>query len=45
MQIRRGQVRQNTTVFLLYLLGLRHVSATVGHPQVTNIFSEENYTV
>ena len=31
----RGWVRQNTTVFVSYLLRWRHVSATVGHPQVT----------
>jgi len=35
MQLGRLWVRQNTTVFLSYLLRWRHVSATVGHPQVT----------
>ena len=40
-QIRRGWVRQNTTVFVSYLLGWRHVLATVGHPQVTKIYNEE----
>ena len=41
LQIRRGGVRQNTTVFISYLLGWRHISATVGHPQVTKIYNEE----
>ena len=33
--------RQNTTVFVSYLLGWRHVSAIVGHPHVTKIYNEE----
>ena len=41
-EIRREWVCQNTTVFVFYLLGWRHVSATVGHPQVTKIYNEEN---
>ena len=41
MQIRREWVHQNTTAFACYLLGLRHVSATVGRLQVTKIFNEE----
>ena len=41
----RGCVRQNTTVLVSYLLRWRHVSATVGHPQVTKFHNEENYTV
>ena len=39
--ISKAWVRQNTTVFVPVLLGLRHVSATVGHPQVTKIYIEE----
>ena len=31
----------NTTVFVSYLLGLLHVSATVGHLQVTKIYNED----
>jgi len=38
---RRGWVRQNPTVFVFYLLGCRHVLATVGQPQVTKIYNEE----
>ena len=41
MQIRRGWLRQNTTVFVSVLLGWRHVSTTVGHPQVTKIYNGE----
>ena len=41
IQIRREWVRQNTTVFVSYLLGWQHVSATVGHPQVTKLYNEE----
>jgi len=36
-----GGVHQNTTVFVPYLFGWRHVSATVGHPQVTKIYNQE----
>ena len=39
--VRRVQVRQNTTVFVSVLLGWRHVSATVGHLQVTIMYNEE----
>ena len=35
-----GGVRQNTTVFVSYLLGL-HVSTIVGHPQIRKIYNEE----
>jgi len=31
----------NTTIFVSVLLGWRHVSATVGHPQVTKMYNEE----
>ena len=34
-------LRQNTTVFVSVLLGWRHVSATLGHPQVTKMYNEE----
>jgi len=44
MQIRTGYVHQNPTVFVSVLLGWRHVSATVGHLQVTKMYIEENYT-
>jgi len=40
-RIRRRCVCQNTTVFVSYLLGWRHVSATVGHPQFTKIYNDE----
>ena len=36
-----GWVRQNTTLFLFYLLGWQHVSATVGHLQVIKMYNEE----
>ena len=39
--ISRGYVSQNTAVCVSYLLGRRHVSAIVGHPQVTKIYNEE----
>ena len=41
----RGGLRQNTTVLYLTLLcWRRHVSATVGHLQITKMYNEENYT-
>jgi len=44
--IRKGQVCQNTTAFVFYLLcWRRHVSADVGHLQVTKMYNEENCTV
>ena len=44
-QIGRGKLCQNTTLFVSYLLcWRRHVSATVGHLQVTKIYNDENYT-
>ena len=43
----RGEwVHQNTTVFVSYLLGWRHVSATVRYPQVTKVYNgEEIYSI
>ena len=41
MQIRRGELCQNTAVFVSVLLGWRHVSATVGHTQDTKMYNEE----
>ena len=32
---------KNTIISVSYLLGWRHISATVGHPQVTKIYNEE----
>ena len=40
-----GGIHQNTTVFVSYLLGWRHVSATVGHPQVSKMYNEEKIYV
>jgi len=44
-KISGGWVRQNTTVFVSYLLGRRHVSATLGHRQVTKIYEEKIYSI
>jgi len=44
-ELGRGQVRQNTTVLISYLLRWRrHVSATVDHLRVTKLHNEVNYT-
>ena len=43
---RKGQVCQNTTVFVSYLLGWQHVLGAVGHPWVTKKYIiRRKYTV